>query len=245
MPARKNKHTPHGFGAFAREHRVFALGVVATLALTVATYYLHTYVRDFMANMLDIRQPAPFDGTSLPVAQVPDWTALSSAENQLAASAINPERFVPLPEYDPKIFGVQIASLDWRADQSLINALITYSVPYMGQYTSGSREFSGSHLGVDIRLPEGTEILAVANGEVTKVAQSTTGFGKHVVIEHPNVPLLSTNETTTLHSGYAHLSQISVKKGDIVTRGQVIGLSGDTGTSTTPLMNEMVVCASS
>lgn len=209
-------------------------GVLVTLVLVAATLFFQKPLLDFLAAVLKIEKHAPFDGTSLPIARVPNWATLKTAEYKLAAADLPADKWVPLPNYDSGVFGTQLASLNWQADRTLINQLITFAVPYMGSYATGSREYEGSHLAVDIKTPVGTEVLAVANGQVVKVAESGNGFGLHVVIRHDNVPLLSSNETATLYSGYAHLSAVQVTPGQIVTRGQVIGLSGNTGTSTTP-----------
>lgn len=87
---------------------------------------------------------------------------------------------------------------------------------------------SGFHNGIDLAAPVGTNIVSVEDGVVLAVANQDTycrrgAYGKLVVIDHPTVGM------TTL---YAHLSYISVKKGDIVKRGDLIGHMGNTGLST-------------
>jgi murein DD-endopeptidase MepM/ murein hydrolase activator NlpD len=83
------------------------------------------------------------------------------------------------------------------------------------------------HNGTDIAVPEGTPILAAADGTVT-IANATDsyggGYGYYVKIKH--------NET--YDSLYAHCSKISVKKGDTVKKGQIIAYVGTTGRSTGP-----------
>jgi murein DD-endopeptidase MepM/ murein hydrolase activator NlpD len=220
--------------SFWAEHKRFVYGLLGTLVLTVGVFFGQNMTQDYMASVMNVEQPAPFDGTGLPVHEAPDWVALNSAEYSLSASAIPQTKIVPLPNYDPIVFGTQIASLSWSADKNTINKLVTFAVPYMGSYEANSKEYEGSHLAVDIKIPEGTSIYAIANGKVVKVSQGSSGFGKHIVIEHPSVPLLDSNETTTLYSSYSHLSDIKVSQGQIVKRGDLIALSGNTGTSTTP-----------
>ncbi len=106
---------------------------------------------------------------------------------------------------------------------------------YLGNYELDHRENVGSHLAVDIRVPKGTPIQAVANGKVVLVKQKNTGFGNHIVIQHPNVPdYPDSSKKTTLYSAYNHLGSIKVREGEVVEKGEIIALSGDTGTSTTP-----------
>ena len=215
------------------EHKHFWKGLIATFVITAIVGIFGESSSEFMASILDLEQPAPFDGTSLPIEQVPDWTEVGGRTTLLAAQ-IPLEQKIDLPNYDPAMFGTTVASLNWGVDQSLTNQLITFAVPYMGSYESGSREYEGSHLAVDIKVPTGTPVHAVANGKVTKVSQSSSGFGMHIVVKHFDVPSLDANETVDLYSAYAHLSKTNVAVGQIVTRGEIIGESGSTGTSTTP-----------
>ena len=82
----------------------------------------------------------------------------------------------------------------------------------------------GYHTGVDFAVPQGTDILAVADG---KVANANWGkaYGTHIVqkIEGQDVWVI-----------YAHLSKSLVKIGDEIKKGQHIGESGNTGNSSGP-----------
>lgn len=78
------------------------------------------------------------------------------------------------------------------------------------------------HSGLDFSAPIGTEVYATADGKVAQVTTTFRGYGKHIVIDHGF-------GYTTL---YAHLSKFEVKRGDKVTRGQLIGRVGSTGKST-------------
>ena len=79
------------------------------------------------------------------------------------------------------------------------------------------------HQGQDITVKTGTPIHAPADG-VVKRAYYAGGFGNHIKLDHGN-------GYTTL---FAHLSKIKVKHGQKVSRGEVIGLTGNTGRSTAP-----------
>lgn len=79
------------------------------------------------------------------------------------------------------------------------------------------------HDGVDIVVPEGTPVRAMQNGRV-RHAGGLGGYGLAVIVAHGG----------TVESLYAHLSQIDVAVGDEVSRGQVLGLSGQTGNATGP-----------
>ena len=80
------------------------------------------------------------------------------------------------------------------------------------------------HQGIDFTAPRGTPIQATGNGRVIKAVKSRTGYGHHIIIDHGY-------GYKTL---YGHLSNIMVKKGDIVGKGQKIGTVGSSGLSTAP-----------
>ncbi|MCL2415472.1 MAG: M23 family metallopeptidase, partial [Defluviitaleaceae bacterium] len=77
------------------------------------------------------------------------------------------------------------------------------------------------HTGVDLRAPHGTNVLAAQEGTVI-FSGWQRGYGNTIIIDHGG-------GITTL---YAHQSRNLVSSGDRVTRGQVIGRSGATGTAT-------------
>ena len=82
------------------------------------------------------------------------------------------------------------------------------------------------HNGIDIGAPIGSILLAAADGTVQVAKQSgyNGGYGNMIIISHPN-------GTQTL---YAHMSSVYVFTGQTVSRGENIGLSGNSGKSTGP-----------
>lgn len=80
------------------------------------------------------------------------------------------------------------------------------------------------HPGVDFAAAEGSPVLAANSGQVA-IADWSGGYGLMVVLAHDS----ATSETL-----YAHLSKIFVEPGEMVAKGQVIGLVGSTGASTGP-----------
>ncbi len=79
------------------------------------------------------------------------------------------------------------------------------------------------HPGMDIGGERGDIVVAPANGIVTN-ADWQGGYGNMIEVDHGN----------GLKTRYGHLSRIDVQNGDVVQRGQVIGLIGSTGRSTGP-----------
>jgi murein DD-endopeptidase MepM/ murein hydrolase activator NlpD len=111
-------------------------------------------------------------------------------------------------------------------------ALVPYRKPVIGEveFTSGfgirSDPFLGRpamHTGLDFRAAMGDPVRATANGKVASSGWAG-GYGRMVEIDHGN----------GLSTRYGHLSEISVKVGDQIKIGQVIGAVGSTGRSTGP-----------
>ncbi len=86
------------------------------------------------------------------------------------------------------------------------------------------------HFGQDFRCPEGTEVHATGAGIVAYAGNQRDGFGIKVVIDHGY----------GYRTIYGHLSEYNVRRGQKVTRGDFIGLSGNTGTSTGPHLHYQI-----
>lgn len=80
------------------------------------------------------------------------------------------------------------------------------------------------HWGLDFTAPTGTPVYATGKGKIARVQKLKTGYGYNVVVDHGY----------NYYSLYAHLSKITVKKGQAVARGEIIGEVGSTGKSTGP-----------
>lgn len=77
------------------------------------------------------------------------------------------------------------------------------------------------HPGIDFRGNTGDDIKATADGVVKKATRNKV-LGRYIILSHGN----------GYETIFAHMHKLLVKKGDKVTRGQVIGLIGNTGRST-------------
>lgn len=92
--------------------------------------------------------------------------------------------------------------------------------PFSGLVT---QEFSTKHPGLDIAKPTG-DVVSSDKGKVTRAGWWQGGYGNAVQIDHGN------GFITT----YAHMSSIAVSVGDMVNKGEKIGVVGSTGRSTGP-----------
>ena len=101
--------------------------------------------------------------------------------------------------------------------------------PARGRVISGygTKGPGGTNDGINIAVPEGTPVKAAEGGTVAYVGEEIKGYGKMVLVRHPNGYV----------SAYAHNSDLNVKRGDTVKRGQVIARSGQTGNVTSPQLH--------
>jgi len=112
---------------------------------------------------------------------------------------------------------------------SLRRAFLASPMPYSRRTSGfGMREHPilqtmRAHMGVDYAAPVGTPVISVADGVVAE-SGFQGAYGNKVVIQH------NANQSTA----YAHLSRISVRKGQTVKQGDIVGAVGSTGLSTGP-----------
>jgi murein DD-endopeptidase MepM/ murein hydrolase activator NlpD len=101
--------------------------------------------------------------------------------------------------------------------------------PVRGRVISGfgQKPNGTTNDGLNLSVPEGTAIKAAEGGVVAYAGNELKGFGNLVLIRHQG-------EWVT---AYAHASEILVKRGDVVRRGQVIAKSGKTGNVSAPQLH--------
>jgi murein DD-endopeptidase MepM/ murein hydrolase activator NlpD len=80
------------------------------------------------------------------------------------------------------------------------------------------------HYGMDFSARKGTPIYATGNGVVKRADNRSSGYGKHIRIDHGFGYI----------SLYAHLNKYNVRRGQRVKRGDIIGYVGNTGRSVGP-----------
>jgi murein DD-endopeptidase MepM/ murein hydrolase activator NlpD len=81
--------------------------------------------------------------------------------------------------------------------------------------------------GINLAVPEGTPVKAAEDGVVAYAGNELKGYGNLVLVRHSN----------GFVTAYAHASDILVKRGETVKRGQVIAHSGQTGNVTSPQLH--------
>ena len=87
------------------------------------------------------------------------------------------------------------------------------------------------HKGMDFTAPRGTPIYAASDGIVTRADSRSSGYGKHIRIDHGFGYM-------TL---YAHLGKYNVRRNQKVKKGDIIGFVGNTGRSQAPHLHYEVI----
>jgi murein DD-endopeptidase MepM/ murein hydrolase activator NlpD len=127
-------------------------------------------------------------------------------------------------------------SMEWKRENDHMPAISPVSVKFQlgdGYVFRAIHPVLGTsrmHNGQDFRVPFGTEVYATGDGVVEEAGFSSGGFGNYIVIDHDY----------GFQSLYGHLSRIKVTKGMNVKRGDLIGISGDTGLSSGPHLHYQI-----
>ncbi|MCC8965588.1 LysM peptidoglycan-binding domain-containing M23 family metallopeptidase [Bradyrhizobium sp. Pear76] len=108
-------------------------------------------------------------------------------------------------------------------------ALPTFRWPVRGKVITayGSKTNGKVNDGINVAVPEGTPVKAAEDGVVAYSGSELKGYGNLVLVRHSNGYV----------TAYAHASEILVKRGDTIKRGQVIAKSGQSGEAGSPQLH--------
>lgn len=146
--------------------------------------------------------------------QAEEETTASIPEPKTAARTVERAAPAAVEAPRPQAEEADASSFRWPAQGKVINGF-------------GGRSASGPNDGINIAVPEGTPIRAAEGGTVIHADDALKGYGKLVLVRHAN----------GLVTVYAHNSDIKVKRGENVRRGQVIAASGSSGNVTSPQLH--------
>jgi murein DD-endopeptidase MepM/ murein hydrolase activator NlpD len=106
---------------------------------------------------------------------------------------------------------------------------LSFRWPVKGRVISGYGSKPGGlrNEGINIAVPEGTDVRSAEAGVVAYAGNELKGYGNLVLIRHSNGYV----------SAYAHAKELLVKRGDTIKRGQVIAHAGQSGNVTSPQLH--------
>ncbi len=134
------------------------------------------------------------------------WAMIKKDEAERKAAKAS---FVPAPE-ERKTAGTGKGRLPWPLEGQVITRFGMQRHPQFGTMVF--------RRGIEIAAREGQAVRAVSDGEVV-YADWYKGYGKLMILDHGN----------GFYTLYGNLSQLDMNKGARVTKGQIIGLAGETG----------------
>jgi len=163
--------------------------------------------------------PAPVAGPQ-PVAAAP-------AATPKLASAAAPQQSARLAQASPAAEeGTSEPAI--KASEAT-GALPTFRWPVRGKVIAsyGAKTNGKSNDGINLAVPEGTPVKAAEDGVVAYAGNELKGYGNLVLVRHANGYV----------TAYAHASELLVKRGDTIKRGQVIAKSGQSGEVASPQLH--------
>jgi murein DD-endopeptidase MepM/ murein hydrolase activator NlpD len=109
------------------------------------------------------------------------------------------------------------------------SALPTFRWPVRGKVITsyGAKTNGKANDGINVAVPEGTPVKAAEDGVVAYSGNELKGYGNLVLVRHSNGYV----------TAYAHASELLVKRGDTIKRGQVIAKSGQSGEVGSPQLH--------
>jgi murein DD-endopeptidase MepM/ murein hydrolase activator NlpD len=149
-----------------------------------------------------------------PKAPVAAPQKMATADSPHTARVLTPATETPEPEATTKTADGATPAFRWPVRGRIIAGF--------GPKTNGQQND-----GINLAVPEGTPVKAAEDGVVAYAGNELKGYGNLVLVRHPN----------GFVTAYAHTSELLVKRGDPIKRGQVIARSGQTGTVTSPQLH--------
>jgi murein DD-endopeptidase MepM/ murein hydrolase activator NlpD len=153
--------------------------------------------------------------------------ALAPPSTKMAAAAPGPQQTARLAQATTKV-DEPSAETPVKAAEAT-GALPTFRWPVRGKVITayGAKSNGKANDGINLAVPEGTPVKAAEDGVVAYSGNELKGYGNLVLVRHANGYV----------TAYAHASELLVKRGDTIKRGQVIAKSGQSGEVGSPQLH--------
>jgi murein DD-endopeptidase MepM/ murein hydrolase activator NlpD len=139
------------------------------------------------------------------------------------------EKVASVPAQTARVAKPDVQETDVTKTVEPEGAIPSFRWPVKGRIIAGfgQRPNGAQNDGINLAVPEGTPVKAADDGVVAYAGNELKGYGNLVLIRHSNGYV----------SAYANASELTVKRGDSVKRGQVIAHAGQTGNVTSPQLH--------
>jgi murein DD-endopeptidase MepM/ murein hydrolase activator NlpD len=151
-----------------------------------------------------------------------------SPATKMAAAPAGPPQTAHLAQATTKIEDAPATETPVKASEAT-GALPTFRWPVRGKVITayGAKANGKANDGINLAVPEGTPVKAAEDGVVAYSGNELKGYGNLVLVRHANGYV----------TAYAHASELLVKRGDTIKRGQVIAKSGQSGEVGSPQLH--------
>ena len=180
-----------------------------------------------------ITVPGTKTAAAAPVAQPAAVAAAPAAGSvapgtKLAAVTGVPPQSARLAQATTKVEETPTAEAPMKAAEAT-GALPTFRWPVRGKVITsyGAKTNGKSNDGINLAVPEGTPVKAAEDGVVAYSGNELKGYGNLVLVRHSNGYV----------TAYAHASELLVKRGETIKRGQIIAKSGQSGEVGSPQLH--------
>jgi murein DD-endopeptidase MepM/ murein hydrolase activator NlpD len=162
------------------------------------------------------------------VAAATPATASAPPATKLAAVTGVPPQSARLAQATTKVEETPAAETPAKANEAT-GALPTFRWPVRGKVITsyGAKTNGKSNDGINLAVPEGTPVKAAEDGVVAYSGNELKGYGNLVLVRHSNGYV----------TAYAHASELLVKRGETIKRGQIIAKSGQSGEVGSPQLH--------
>src|SRR6266404_5112905 len=162
-----------------------------------------------------------------PAAAAQPATALAPPATKIAAATGEPQQKVRLAQ--PTTTPAELSPETPIKASEATAALPTFRWPVRGKVITsyGAKTNGKANDGINLAVPEGTPVKAAEDGVVAYSGNELKGYGNLVLVRHSNGYV----------TAYAHASELLVKRGDTIKRGQIIAKSGQSGEVGSPQLH--------
>jgi murein DD-endopeptidase MepM/ murein hydrolase activator NlpD len=167
--------------------------------------------------------------------QQPKTAAAATAVKPVAAAGAKPAAApvmvaeAPAAKKESANLASETKEIEKDVKQDATASLPGFRWPVRGRVIAayGAKTSGKQNDGINVAVPEGTPVKAAEDGVVTYSGNELKGYGNLVLVRHSNGYV----------TAYAHASELMVKRGDTIKRGQIIAKAGQTGEVSSPQLH--------
>jgi murein DD-endopeptidase MepM/ murein hydrolase activator NlpD len=162
-----------------------------------------------------------------PAAPAQQLAAIAPAAKPMTPAA--PQQAARLAQATTNVEEKPVAEAPVVKPGEATGALPTFRWPVRGKVITsyGAKTNGKANDGINLAVPEGTPVKAAEDGVVAYSGNELKGYGNLVLVRHSNGYV----------TAYAHASELMVKRGDTIKRGQIIAKSGQSGEVGSPQLH--------